>query len=82
VAVTVAEGDAATPVDETQIALGPYRAVTDKTGTAHIEVPSGTYDLAVWKSGFEAASRAVEIAADVSVQFELIRLPKELTVWD
>ena len=81
-AVTVTACDAATPVEETQIALGPYRAATDKTGTAHIEVPSGTYDLAVWKSGFEAASRTVEIAADVSVQFELIRLPKELTVWD
>jgi hypothetical protein len=82
VAVTVTESDVAMPVEETQIALGPYRTATDKTGTAHIEVPSGTYDLAVWKSGFEAASRTVEIAADVSVQFELIRLPKELTVWD
>jgi hypothetical protein len=82
VAVTVTESDVAAPVEETQIALGPYRAATDKTGMAHIEVPAGTYDLAVWKSGFAAASRTVEIAADASVQFELIRLPKELTVWD
>jgi len=33
-------------------------------------------------SGFEPASRTVEIAADVSVQFELTRRPKELTAWD
>ncbi len=82
VAVAVTESNVATPVEETQIALGPYRAATDKTGMAHIEVPGGTYDLAVWKSGFEPASRTVEIAADVSVQLELIRRPKELTAWD
>ncbi len=82
VAVTVTESYMATPVEETQIALGPYRAATDKTGMAHIEVPAGTYDLAVWKSGFEAAARTVEIMADASVAFELIRLPEELTAWD
>jgi hypothetical protein len=82
VAVAVTESDAAIPVEETQIALGPYRAATDKAGMAHIEVPGGTYDLAVWKSGFEPASRIVEIAADVSVQLRLMRRPKELTVWD
>ena len=82
VAVTVTESNAAVPVEETQIALGPFRAATDKAGMAHIEVPGGTYDLAAWKSGFEPASRTVEIAADVSVQLDLIRRPKELTVWD
>ncbi len=82
VAVAVTESEVATPVEASEIALGPYRAATDKTGVARIEVPGGIYDLAVWKSGFEPASRTVEIAADVSVQLELIRRPKELTVWD
>ena len=82
VTVAVTESDVATPVAETQIALGPYRAATDKAGMAHIEVPGGTYDLAGWKSGFEPASRTVEIAADVSVQLRLMRRPKEMTVWD
>jgi hypothetical protein len=82
VAVTVTESCASTPVEETQVALGPYRAATGTTGTAHIDVPAGTYDLAVWKSGFEAASRTVEIAGDASIAFELIRLPEELTAWD
>jgi hypothetical protein len=82
VAVTVTESGVAAPVEQTEIALGPHRAATDKTGMAHIEVPGGTYHLAVWKSGLKAASRTVEIAADVSVRFELVRLPSELTAWD
>jgi hypothetical protein len=82
VAVAVTESNAAVPVEETQIALGPFRAATDKAGLAYIEVPGGTYDLAAWKSGFEPASRTVEIAADVSVQLELIRRPQEPTAWD
>lgn len=82
VAVTVTEGEAATPVEHTEVALGPYRAATDKAGIAHIDVPAGTYDLAVWKSGFEAASMTVDITADASVRFDLIRRPPELTAWD
>ena len=82
VAIMVTERDVAAPVEKTEVALGPHRAATDNTGMAHIEVPAGTYELAVWKSGFKAASRTVEIAADVGVQFELVRFPTELTAWD
>ena len=82
VAVTVIEGDAATPVEKTEVALGPSRAATDNTGVAHVAVSAGTYELAVWKSGFKPAVRTVAIAADASVWFELVRLPQELTAWD
>jgi hypothetical protein len=82
VTVKVTENSLAAPVEEVQVALGPYRVATDRSGLAYIEVPAGTYDLAVWKSGFEAASKTVEIVTDLSVQFELTRLPEELTVWD
>jgi len=82
VTVKVTENRVATPVADVQVALGPYRAATDKAGSAYIVVPAGTYDLAVWKSGFGAASKIVEITADLSVQLELLRLPEELTAWD
>jgi PEGA domain-containing protein len=82
VAVTVTEDDGATAVEGVQVALGPWRAATGKTGTAHIDVPAGTYDLALWKPGFEAASGRVTIAADANVQLDLTRLPEELTAWD
>lgn len=82
VAVTVTESCGAMPVSDTQVALGPYRAATGDTGMAHLDVPAGAYDLAVWKAGFEAASRTVEIAGDATIAFELVRLPEELTAWD
>jgi hypothetical protein len=82
VAVTVTASGVATPLKESQVALGPYRAATDKAGMAHIEVPAGEYDLAVWKAGFEAASRTVVITADAIVALELVPLPEELTAWD
>jgi hypothetical protein len=62
-------------------APGPYRAATDKDGSARIETPAGTYELAVWKSGFEAAPKSVEIAADLGVQVELTRLPEDVKAW-
>ena len=65
VAVTVIEGDAANPVEKTEVALGPYRAATDNTGVAHIAVSAGTYELAVWKSGFKAAVRNGSAAAGI-----------------
>jgi hypothetical protein len=79
--VTAVERDIAAPVGDVQVALGPYRAATDAAGLAHIEAPAGTFELAVWKSGFEAAPMAVEIAADASVRIELTRLPEEVKAW-
>jgi len=81
VTVHVTEHATAAPVEAAQIALGPYRTETDQAGSARIDVPNGTYDLAVWKAGFEACSKAVEVTADVSVRFELTRLPEELNAW-
>jgi hypothetical protein len=72
---------AAAPIQDVQVALGPYRAATDKAGRAHIETPAGTYDLAVWKSGFEAAPKTIEVTADLSVRVELTRLPEEVKAW-
>jgi hypothetical protein len=81
VTIKIIARDTAIPLEEAQVALGPFRAGTDKAGLAYIEVPPGTYGVAVWKAGFEATSKAVDIAADLSIQFELTRLPEELTVW-
>jgi hypothetical protein len=82
VAVTVTEDDGATPVGEVQVALGPYRAATGGRGIAYIDVPGGTYDLALWKPGFGAVSGKVTVVADADVRFDLTRLPEELTAWD
>jgi hypothetical protein len=76
--IKVVERDVAAPVADVQVALGPYRAATDAVGRAHIEAPAGSFELAVWKTGLEAAPVAVEITADTEVQVEMTRLPEEV----
>jgi hypothetical protein len=79
--IKVVERDVAAPVADVQVALGPYRAATNAAGRAQIEAPAGSFELAVWKTGFEAAPVAVEITADAEVQVEMTRLPEEVKAW-
>jgi hypothetical protein len=78
--VRVIEREIAAPVEDVQAAPGPYRSATDGAGLASIEAPSGTFELAVWKSGFAAAPCSVEVAADAVIEVALTRLPEELKV--
>jgi hypothetical protein len=80
--VGVVEAEGAAPLAGVELALGPYRAATDATGTARFDVPAGRFRLAVWKSGFEGAPTDVEIAGDVTVQVEMKRIPQEPAIWD
>jgi hypothetical protein len=64
-----------------QLAFGPYRAVTDPTGTAVLHAPRGTYRLAFWKALFEAAEIELDLPADASVATALKRLPEEIKIW-
>ena len=57
--------------------LGPYRAVTDRSGRTEIDVAKGTYELNVWRVEYEAPARTVEIDADASVEVEAVLLPEE-----
>jgi hypothetical protein len=80
--VRVADAESATPLVGVELALGPYRAATDAMGTARLDIPSGAFSLAVWKSGFEGAPRDVEIAGDMSLEVEMKRVPEEPAIWD
>jgi hypothetical protein len=80
--VTVVESAITAPIADVQVGLGPYRAATNDGGAAVIEAPAGTFDLAVWKSGFAPAQQTVQIAADTSVVIEMIRLPEEVKAWE
>jgi len=79
--VKVTEGEATAPLADVHVALGPYRAATDAAGMANLEIPTGHFTLAVWKSGFEAAPQTVEIAGDVSLRVEMERLAQDPMVW-
>ena len=60
--VKVREKDTANPVDDAEVRLGLYRATTDPAGMAAIEVPKGTYDLVVWKVGYDVPILSTEVA--------------------
>jgi hypothetical protein len=82
--VKVADAESAAPIAGVELALGPYRAATDAMGTARLDIPAGSFSLAVWKSGYErvGASCDVEIASDVSLGVEMKRVPQEPEIWD
>ena len=65
--VKVVEQDTATPVENAQLRLGPYRAVTGGYGIAVLLLPRGSYDLNVWKSGYEAPTTAITLDADLAI---------------
>jgi uncharacterized membrane protein len=75
--VRVIEKDTAAPIKDVQVRLGAYRAATDPSGRAEIRMPNGTYDLNIWKVGYEAPARTVEVNEDVTVQIEALIVPKE-----
>ena len=52
--VTVQITAAGEPIDQAYVRLGPYRAITDATGMAAINVAEGRYELVVWKAGYDA----------------------------
>jgi hypothetical protein len=80
--VRVTEAEGAAPLAGVELALGPYRAATDAAGTARLDIPSGRFSLAVWKSGYEGAPTDVEVTGDMLLQVEMKRVPQEPAIWD
>jgi uncharacterized membrane protein len=72
--VQVVEEKTNAPIDAGVVRLGVFRAVTNETGMATLEVPHGTYELTVWKMGYEHVGRNLEVNGD---QFIRIELPLE-----
>jgi hypothetical protein len=75
--VEVFEKDSKAPIEDAQVRLGAYRAATDPSGRAEVAMPKGTYDLTVWKVGYETPGRTVDIREDVSIQVEAAIVPPE-----
>jgi hypothetical protein len=75
--VEVLEQDTKAPIADAQVRLGAYRAATDPSGRAEVAMPGGTYDLTVWKVGYEAPGRTVDIREDLSIRVEVAIVPPE-----
>ena len=73
--VEVAEMGSTVPVPNAEVSLGAYRASTDESGRSIVSVAAGTYELAVWKVGYEAPARALEVSQDLTVKVQVTALP-------
>jgi len=72
VTVKVTEKDTQTPVQHAEVRLGVYRAATDETGLAKVELPKGTYELNVCKIPYETFSEPVEVTEDVTLSIDVV----------
>jgi hypothetical protein len=75
--VKVIEQQSKAPIENVQIRLGAFRGATGPSGLAEVMMPTGRYDLQIWKAGYEAPARPVEIDADLAVEIEATALPEE-----
>jgi hypothetical protein len=75
--VKVLEQETATPIENAQVRLGAYRAATGGTGLAELMLPKGSYDLDVWKSGYEAPTTPIAIDADFIIEILVTAVPEE-----
>lgn len=75
--VKVIAQDSKAPIEDVQVRLGAFRSATDPSGIAQVMMPKGRYDLHVWKAGYEAPARAVEIKSDLAVEIEAALLSED-----
>jgi hypothetical protein len=75
--IKVIEKVTAAPIANAQVRLGVFRATTDGAALAEVDMPKGIYDLNVWKVGYEAPTKMVELNHDVFVEVEVVSLPEE-----
>ena len=76
--VKVIEQQSKAPIEDVQIRLGAFRGATGPSGLAEVLMPKGHYDLQIWKAGYEAPARPVDINADLAVEIEATALPEEI----
>jgi hypothetical protein len=75
--VRVVARDTGEPIAGADIRLGAHRAITGASGLAELRIAGGTYELHVWKAGYETPPTALEIRADTFVEVEAVALPEE-----
>lgn len=69
--------DSESAVRNAEVALGRHRGTTDDAGVVRLAVRKGSYDLVVWKVGYQIAERRVDVTQDVTITLEAVALPSE-----
>ena len=82
VTLEVIDKGSGAPVGGVELRLGAFRAATDATGIAHVEVPGGTYDVCAWKIGYDLQSLTAPVAGDTTIRLEAAVTPeREQPYW-
>ena len=69
--INIRDRESQNPLSEAEVRLGAYRASTDEQGVATIELPTGNYNLNVWKVGYEGFSKVIDVTSTVTVDVEI-----------
>lgn len=77
VSILVVEKGTDTPVREAHVRLGVYRESTDDAGVATFEVPGGEHRLFIWKAGYDAPERTIDVAKGEHLRIEATVIPEE-----
>jgi hypothetical protein len=71
VTLQVIDKTSGAPLAGVELRLGRFRMATDNEGTAHVDVPSGSYEVGTWKNGYEMLTRTLDITRDITLHLEL-----------
>jgi hypothetical protein len=71
VTVEVVDNKSRLPLGGVELRLGSFRAATNEAGIAHLELPSGNYEVGTWKVRYEMVSTTVHVAGDMTIHLEL-----------
>lgn len=77
VSIQVVEKGTDTPLREAHVRLGMYRESTDDAGVATFEVPGGEHRLFIWKAGYDAPERTIDVAKSENLRIEAKVLPED-----
>jgi hypothetical protein len=76
VTLDVIEEGSGTPLAGVELRVGPFRAVTNDGGRAHVDVPGGTYEVCAWKIGHDLLSTTTHVAGDQTIRLEVVVTPE------
>ena len=75
VTLEVIDKGSGAPVPSAELRVGRWRATTDDSGVAHVEVPGGTYEVAAWKLGYDLVSNTIHITGDTTIRLDVTPVP-------
>jgi hypothetical protein len=78
VEITAVVKDTEAAIPDAIVRLGRHRGCTDDSGLVRLGVPKGTYDLIVWKAGYETTPTTLEVTRDVAIRVEGKELPPKI----